>query len=76
MVRESKVFIYLKCPPGDSEFLRGMFEKITAAYHMNKWHWISVYLNSDVPDEFIMQLVYDSYRLTEKKTVRKDIKDG
>lgn len=73
MERDGKVFINLKCNPTDADLLRGMFKGITAAYHMNKWHWISVHIESDVPDELIMQLILDSFRLTEKSK-RKHIK--
>ncbi|MGI6677815.1 MAG: MmcQ/YjbR family DNA-binding protein [Dehalobacterium sp.] len=67
MERDSKVFINLKCDPNYGDFLRSVYKGITAAYHMNKWHWISVYIKSDVPDEMIMQLILDSFRLTENK---------
>lgn len=67
MERSGKTFINVKCKPLDGDFLRISFEGITPGYHMNKTHWISVYLNSDVPDELIMQLVYDSYKLTDRK---------
>lgn len=36
-------------------------------YHMNKKHWISVYLNNDEPIENILSLLDDSYRLGKKK---------
>ena len=37
------------------------------AYHMNKTHWISVYFESDVPDELLCQLTNASFRLTDKR---------
>ncbi|AEV94367.1 MmcQ/YjbR family DNA-binding protein [Pediococcus claussenii] len=36
-------------------------------YHMNKKHWISVYLNNDEPIENILLLLDNSYRLGKKK---------
>lgn len=66
MEREGRVFINVKCDPLDGDFLQYAYKGITPGYHMNKTHWISVYLNSDIPDELILQLVYDSYKLTER----------
>lgn len=40
---------------------------ITPGYHMNKRHWISVVLDSDVPWELLRTLILDSYRITGKK---------
>ena len=37
------------------------------AYHMNKNHWISVLLGSDVPDEELLKLIDLSYELTENR---------
>ena len=34
---------------------------------MNKDHWISVYLERDVPDDLIQKLILDSYQLTAPK---------
>lgn len=64
MEREGKPFVNLKCDPTRADVLRSAFAGIRPAYHMNKDHWISVYLQSDVPDELIYQLTRDSHRLT------------
>ena len=37
------------------------------AYHMNHKKWISVVLDDTLRDEDIMELIDDSFRLTEKK---------
>lgn len=67
MELDGRTIINLKSDPAEADFLRSSFKGITAAYHMNKWHWISVYLESDVSDELIRDLVKISYRLTAKK---------
>ncbi len=64
MEREGKPFVNLKCNPTRADFLRSAFAGIQPAYHMNKEHWISVYLLSDVPDDLIVQLTRDSHQLT------------
>lgn len=38
---------------------------------MNKNHWNSVYLNEDVQDEMIYQLIDDSYNLIVKSLTKK-----
>lgn len=41
------------------------------AYHMNHKKWISVVLDDTLSDEDVMDLIDDSFRLTEKKTKKK-----
>lgn len=62
--------VNLKNEPMNSEFLRSVYTGVTPAYHMNKVHWNTVYLNSDVPDEEIMNMVSQSFELTRKKKRR------
>ena len=64
MEKEGASFINLKCEPVEAAFLRGGFEGIQPAWHMNKDHWITVLLDSDVPDALIRSLTLGSYRLT------------
>lgn len=70
MNRDGREFVNLKCPLGQAGLLLGMFQGIRPAWHMNKEHWVSVYLDSDVPDTVVFRLVQDSHRLTAPK-VRK-----
>lgn len=57
----------LKCDPVLAKGLFEGYKGIVPAYHMNKYHWISVVLNSDVPFEVVKGLIELSYSLTEKK---------
>ena len=59
--------VNLKCDPVESEFLQSVYQGVTPGYHMNKIHWISVYFESDVPDELLQQLTMASFRLTDKR---------
>lgn len=63
--------VNLKCDPMEADFLRKAFEGVIPAYHMNKTHWNSVYLDSDVPREEIERMTISSYELTRKKTKAK-----
>ena len=65
-VPEDKIVLDLKCPPDLREFLCEQHKgKVLPAYHMNKTHWISVVLSSNVPEEDIKQLIRLSYDMTK-----------
>lgn len=66
MEHDNRTLINLKCEPLEAEFLRSVFSGVTAAYHMNKRHWNSVYLDSDVPDDMLKLMTKNSYELTIK----------
>jgi len=68
----SSIGITLKCDPGEAIIYRSMFEGVTPAYHMNKEHWNSVALNSDVPEDLIEKMISDSYLLVVAKLPKKD----
>lgn len=68
--REGAAFVNLKCEPLEASLLRQAFSGLRPGYHMNKQHWVSVYLQSDVPDELICQLTMESFRLTERSKRR------
>ena len=56
--------VTLKCEPAYGQELRKEFpEKIIAGYYMNKEHWNSLYLESDVPDEVLKSMADQSYAL-------------
>ncbi|MDO5045422.1 MmcQ/YjbR family DNA-binding protein [Campylobacter sp.] len=63
--KEGETFILnLKCRPDLASLLRDD-ERIFGAYHMNKKHWISVNLSSDISDEAVFDLIDESYNLTK-----------
>ena len=63
--------VNLKCEPMNADFLRGVYKGVIPAYHMNKTHWNTVFLSSDVPDEELERMVEDSFHLTQKKIGKK-----
>ncbi len=67
MELNGKTIVNLKCDPMEADFLRSAYEGIIPAYHMNKVHWNSVYLESDVPAEEIFRMTMSSFDLTGKK---------
>lgn len=65
-------FCNLKCRPEQIEELRDNYEGIRPGYHMNKRHWVSVYFDSDVPDEMIKELVKQSYDIVVASLSKKE----
>jgi predicted DNA-binding protein (MmcQ/YjbR family) len=64
--QEKVPWLNLKCDPEDADMLRSMFGSIKPAYHMNKRHWNSVYLDGTVPEGILYQMIDDSYDLVVK----------
>jgi len=64
-------FINLKCEPEASVELREKFKGMKPGYHMNKKHWISVYINTDVEDKQLLELLDESYGLVVKSLTKK-----
>jgi len=70
--------INLKCNPEYAEELRHIFNGVKPGYHMNKTHWNTIHLNSDVPDDEILKLIDHSYELVFtklKKSEKEEILD-
>ena len=62
-VEHSPGQITLKCDPEHGEALRAEHAAITAGYHMNKRHWITVTLDGSLPDALVEELIEDSFDL-------------
>jgi len=65
--RNNNICINFKNAPEWGTFWRESFESVSPAYHMNKEHWSTVICGSDADEHQIMQMVSDSYNLTQKK---------
>ena len=63
--------VTLKGDPEENIFLREEYEGIYPGYHMNKLHWNTVLLESDVDDETIIKMVDLSYNLVLAKVPKK-----
>lgn len=71
MELDGNTAVNLKCEPLESDFLRNIYRSVIPAYHMNKTHWNTVFLEGDVPDEEIYNMTLNSFKLTEKTINRK-----
>lgn len=63
--------INLKGDPEWSIELRERYSGIRPGFHMNKTHWNTVEINSDVPEDLILQLIDDSYTLVLNSLTKK-----
>lgn len=59
-------YITLKINPEESINLQDRYNGIYPGYHMNKMHWATINIESDIPDEIIKDLVIKSYKLVKK----------
>lgn len=65
--------ISLKCDPVKAIELRETYPDIVApGYHMNKKHWNSVSMMSNLPDSLIKEWITDSYQLVVAKLPKKE----
>ena len=64
-------FINLKCDPEKAIELREEYEGITGAFHMSKVHWNSCYIQSDLSDTLLYELIDHSYDLIVNKLTKK-----
>lgn len=62
--RQGKVCINVKCEPMAGDFLKQALPWITPGYHMNKRHWITIWVEAcdDIPA--LRSILAESYALT------------
>lgn len=68
---DCRELVNLKCEPGLSELLRAEFPDIIPGFYSDKRHWISVYLDGQVPEDVLRDLCDRSYDLVFAKLTRK-----
>lgn len=67
--------ISLKCDPVEVPLLREKYEAVQPGYHLNKDHWNTITVNSDLPDEQVFEMIEDSYLLIRQKLPKKAQKE-
>lgn len=70
-IEDRPVTINLKCDPERAAGLREKYEFIKPGWHMNKQHWNSVNLESDISEQMFKELAKHSYDLIFSKLPRK-----
>lgn len=69
--KEGKPIITVKLEPMFGEFLRAQYEDIIPGYHMNKEHWNSLYIEGDVPDAVLSDMLDKSYSIVLRSLSKK-----
>jgi predicted DNA-binding protein (MmcQ/YjbR family) len=69
--RNDKYFLNLKAKPDDVLFLIDQFDSVTAGYHMNKKHWISVEIGHQENLGMVEGLIDESYNIVKSSLSKK-----
>ena len=69
---EPEMRVNLKCDPERAIDLREEYADIIPGWHMNKKHWNTVYLERELSDDLIREMIDHSYELVVAKLTRKD----
>jgi len=69
--KSGKQIVTLKCDPIFAEMLRNQYEDIIPGYYMNKQHWNSLYLEGNVPDSVLKDMIDMAHRLVMEKLPKK-----
>lgn len=69
---EEKPRVTLKVSPDEGEVLIRQYESVTPGYYMNKRHWVTVTLPSDLTDTMLKSLAEQSYRLVVASLTKKE----
>ena len=56
----------LKCDPDLALELRDRYEQVQPGYHMNKKHWNTVEIDSEIPEPELRRMIDHSYELVVK----------
>jgi carbonic anhydrase len=70
---DGRLYINLKCEPFKADFLRSVFQSVVSGWHMNKTHWNTVYIDGDVPQEEVFEMIQHSYDLVKPKAKKQMI---
>lgn len=68
---DCRELLTLKCDPQRSELLRAEFPDIIPGFYCDKRHWISIFLDGEVPEDVLRDLCDHSYRLVFSKLTKK-----
>ena len=61
--RDDIEMVNLKTSPDEAWLHRGTYpDAVFPGYHMNKKHWNTVLLNGSLPDQVILDMLFESYQ--------------
>jgi predicted DNA-binding protein (MmcQ/YjbR family) len=64
----------VKCDPDRAQELREEYASVIPAFHMNKKHWNTIVLDSQIPSKLIREWIDHSYNLVVKSLPLKERK--
>jgi predicted DNA-binding protein (MmcQ/YjbR family) len=64
--------VIVKSAPADASALRNTHSDITAGYHMNKQHWITLHPGGDLEEKHMKEIVTESYLLVVEGLSRQE----
>lgn len=70
-IADEELRVNLKCNPELVPILREDYKGVIPGYHMNKKHWNTVYINSDVEWEKVKEMIAHSYTLVFNSLTKK-----
>jgi len=66
-----KPIISIKLDPNYGQILRERYPDIIPGYHLNKLHWISMYIEGDVPESVLRDMLAHSHKLVLASLTKK-----
>lgn len=63
--------IAVKNTPEKNVELRADYDAITGAFHLNKLHWNSITLESNIKSDLVRELITESYDIVKKGLTKK-----
>ena len=71
-VHQQRPIVNLKCNPEQASALCDIHTDIIPGYHMDKRHWITVFLDGCVPEGEVYRLIDHSFDLVVAKLPKRD----
>jgi predicted DNA-binding protein (MmcQ/YjbR family) len=68
---DGKPIITMKHAPTEGDILRRKHKDIVTGYYTNKEHWNSLYLEGDVPDDVLKNMICESHQRILKSLSKK-----
>lgn len=69
--KDGKPIFTVKLEPEFGALLRQQYQDIVPGYYMNKEHWNSLYLEGNVPDEIVKEILDKAYEVLLRSFSRK-----
>lgn len=61
-----------KCEPEYAIELREQYAEVIPGYHMNKKHWNTIYMDGNIPEKKLKELIDHSFELVCSKLTKKE----